>query len=296
MIGRKLRNKLLNDKYTKINSTQPNALIVNSKKILSYKESSGGVGSTDDPHEISTQYQMYSVGGHKIKRCDHKGSKNCYFKLTQFTTKSPFKYLCPIIVYCAMAPIIYILFIDYKYSMDFTMYFPNDSSSVKAYNKMINNFPPAYIMPFYLLGITNNINNKSEEIWTQNFFNNFCYITDQIMDEFYIPSIHFHSAMYSPNITYNINNNYKNITNIKLQNNSIFCFDRKDTINGIKILYKNNSYINSSTQYYIYYEYLNTYLNTLISKTETASIINFIPSFNPLLQSAVKPSNNLLSN
>ena len=51
---------------------------------------------------------------------DHENAENFYFKMTQYTTKSPWNWLVPIVIYGAMSPAIYILFTKYKYSMDFT--------------------------------------------------------------------------------------------------------------------------------------------------------------------------------
>eukprot|EP01084_Bolivina_argentea_P054414 99789_1 len=232
---------------------------------------------------------------------DHQGAQNLYFKITQYTTKSPFNWLVPIIIYGAMTPMIYILFNNYQYSMDFTAYFPHDSTSVIAYTTMMKSFPPGDLWPYYILGITNTKNKPNKKIWTDEFYQSFCSTTRKLMYEYNIPSYHFHSVMYAPNITVS---NLSNPNDINISSSEIFCLNidynykgyNISMVNGMKLFYENSSeYINSSDPYYLYYEYVDGFLQTMISDTETASIMSFIPPFNPLLQSAVQPSRDIRS-
>merc|ERR1712032_1086211 len=98
---------------------------------------------------------------------DHQNSQNCYFKLAQFTTRWPVNIILPILIFCAMSPAIYILFADFEYSMDFTAYFPNDSTSVIAYKQMMQSFPAGDLWPYYILGIAED---KDQKIWNDDFF------------------------------------------------------------------------------------------------------------------------------
>eukprot|EP01084_Bolivina_argentea_P236575 397745_1 len=228
----------------------------------------------------------------------HENAQNWYFKLTQFTTKSPWKYIVPLCVYGLMTPVIYILFTKYQYSMDFTDFFPTDSSSVDAWNQMSDKFPPSVLMPYYLLGVTNDKTDENKQIWSNEFFETMCYATNEIMNKYSISSIHFHSAMYSPNVSWNgepLNPIFYNISKTE-----IFCFNqnityRKKTyniINEMKYLYQNGSNdINiNQTQWYLYFD---EYMEQMISETQTASIISFLVPWNPMLQLSVQPSRDL---
>ena len=174
-----------------------------------------------------------------------------------------------------MSPVIVVLFTEYQYSMDFTDFFPTDSSSVNAWNQMVDDFPASTLMPYYILATANGPVNDSEDtsisptIWTKEFFRSMCSATNVLMDHFDIPSIYFHSAMYAPNITFNVTNPKDPTFNISMD--EIFCFDGNVTyknttysmVETIKYLYQNgsdNPMFNSS----VYYQYADTYLQSMI--------------------------------
>eukprot|EP01083_Nonionella_stella_P047839 128032_1 len=231
----------------------------------------------------------------KRLRC-HENAQNCYFRMTQYTTRSPWKYVVPLVVYGAMSPVIYILFTRYTYSMDFTYFLPHDSPSIDAWNSMSDKFPPSILMPYYLLGVTNDPHDKDKEIWSDEFFNTFCYATDQLMTTFDIPSYHFHSVMFAPGITYNPSDH----THLNISDSQIMCFDQNltarnnitySTVNAIKYLYQNGTAVFNSSRINQYSALLDEYMTTMISNpSQTASIISFLVPFNPMLQTAVAPS------
>eukprot|EP01084_Bolivina_argentea_P054417 99792_1 len=299
MCCKRCRDKQTQGTYYLNNFEPKNALLPvpddSSLQVTTYDPINDNMISQSHPSHPS----MY-IRTHK----DHKNAQNWYFILTSITTTSPWNYIIPIIIYIAMSPAIYILFTQYKYSMDFTAYFPTDSSSVKAYKQMMISFPAGDLWPYYILGITNNKTNPYQQIWTDQFFQSFCYSTQTILNNGYnIPADQFHSVMYSPNITVNISSN-GTIINYNISNNEIFCFNQHyeynnksySMVNEIEFIYQNGTnYINKTDPYYMYYEYINLFMETLISDSQTASLISFIPSFNPLLQSAVQPSRDMRS-
>ena len=89
------------DNEIEIDPNDPNEVILNHGRI--------------SDHLTSAQIKIMNESD------DQKHINNCYFKLTQYTTKSPWKYIVPILVYGLMTPCIITLF-KYEYSMDFTMY------------------------------------------------------------------------------------------------------------------------------------------------------------------------------
>lgn len=226
---------------------------------------------------------------------EHLDSKNCYFRLASLATKSPWKYILPISVYLLMSPAIYVLFKDYQYSMDFTAYFPTDSSSVKAYNEMLASFPPSDMMPYYVLGVTEeDRHGHRPQIWTESFFRSMCDVTRRIIPKYNMSSIEFHSVAFAPNVSYSLDHSDPTKSNWSISQNEIFCFDQDEIYKGIQVLYQNGSaYLNESGEYWYYYEYIESFLDNFVSESQTASLISFTPPFNPLLSTSIQPSRDL---
>ena len=152
------------------------------------------ISTTDDVKPISiagtSHFEPFEIENKEEDtehRKEHENAQNCYFKLAQLTTSSPWKYIVPIVVYIVMSPVIYVLFTEYKYSMEFTDFFPSGSSSVMAYKRMIVDFPPSFLMPYYLLGV----NENEQEIWTEETFSAFCETTRQLMKVCYVMTYPF---------------------------------------------------------------------------------------------------------
>ena len=100
--------------------------------------------------------------------------------------------------------------------------------------------------------------------------------------------------MFAPNISYNISAKTVNISE-----DEIVCFDKDieygnysyPMILSLKMLYNyNDALIPTSIPAAQYHGYIDTYLHQMVSDSQTASIVSFVPSFNPLEKSAIDPS------
>ena len=187
---------------------------------------------------------------------EHEDAQNCYFRLTQITTRSPWKFLVPLIIYGAMSPVIAVLFTDYQYSMDFTDFFPTDSSSVDTWNQMVGKFPASSLSPYYILAITR----RNQSIWSTEYFRSMCHAANLLMDNFDIPSVYFQSAMYAPDVTFS--------PTFNISMDEILCFDQNVTDNdvtysmmdAIESLYQTGS-VDPQIESSSYYLYVTAYLN-----------------------------------
>eukprot|EP01084_Bolivina_argentea_P142654 250598_1 len=123
---------------------------------------------------------------------EEKARQNCYFKLTSYTTRWPYKCIIPIIIYSLMLPVILQL-INYQPSIDFTMNFPRNVDSVNAYYVLIDDFNPGDMAPMYIL-----VSSKEGTIWSQHYFDALCAIGNKLIDVGYENNTQMLSIGFAP--------------------------------------------------------------------------------------------------
>ena len=225
---------------------------------------------------------------------EHKTVSKCYFKMAQFVTKFPYNIIVPLVIYCAMMPVIYQL----KYfdpSIDFTANFPENIDAAKAYKIITNKFNPALLNTFYILAIPgenydddddDDEDGKNNTIWNKEFFNDTCNIVNKLMSDkpygMNMNSTEFESITFEPMITETKSHTFK-INTKEIECNA----DNVDLVYNLTHNYPNNYNIpNPTTNYHInntiYYQlYYQAFYQTYVNPQENALLISVHINFNP---------------
>lgn len=219
----------------------------------------------------------------KIKE-EEQIKRNCYFKMTQYTTRWPYKLICPLIVYICMLPGILTL-MSMQFSIDFTMNFPQHVESVDAYNVLITDFNPGDMAPFYILVTSKD--STPHSIYDENYYHALCAIGSKLVEE------GFENITQMTSIGFVGNPQYGNLS----------CLTNQEYIDDFEMAVNNNfpagdeviikRWMNQHPGSYGYYNlFMNWFNNTVNQPDQTVSVILAIPNFNPYTASALENCEN----